>query len=78
MLRYMLYLHVHNTYMICACCSLSPAVMFEIELISFVDHNAADSYAAFTPVSAQHLVMGTVTGIHGNRKKGRMHQLVSW
>ena len=26
--------------------------MFEIELISFVDHNAADSYEAFTPVSA--------------------------
>ncbi|XP_065893278.1 inactive peptidyl-prolyl cis-trans isomerase FKBP6-like isoform X2 [Dysidea avara] len=24
-------------------------IMFEIELISFVDHNAADSYAAFTP-----------------------------
>jgi len=28
--------------------------MFEIELISFVDHDAADSYEAFTPVSAHH------------------------
>ena len=38
------------TVIIVAACS--STVMYEVELISFVDHDAADAYASFTKASA--------------------------
>ena len=57
-------------------------VMYEVELISFVDHDAADTYASFTKVSAPLKLGGLRTSLlwcasHGNRRRDSWHQYIS-